>query len=76
MPNCLTWRGCWMGAMLLALLPGGVAGPIAAASIHDHFGSYAIAFQIFAALNLLAVVALFGLRNERADPRSFRENSP
>lgn len=54
------------GAMLLALLPGGVAGPIFAASIHDHLGSYTIAFQAFAALNLLAVFALFAVRNERA----------
>ena len=53
------------GAMLLALLPGGIAGPIFAAAVHDELGSYAIAFQTFAAFNLLAVAALFGLRNER-----------
>lgn len=54
------------GAMLLALIPGGVTGPIAAARIYDHFGSYQIAFQLFAGLNLVALVVLFGLRDERA----------
>ena len=63
------------GAMLLALLPGGVAGPVVAASIHDHFGSYQLAFQIFAALNLLALVLLLGLRNERAEFRAPRQES-
>ena len=53
------------GSMLLALLPGGIAGPIFAAAIHDQHGSYSIAFQAFAALNILAVVALFRVRNER-----------
>lgn len=53
------------GAMLFALLPGGIAGPIFAAAVHDRFGSYAIAFQAFAGVNLLAVVALVALRNER-----------
>jgi MFS family permease len=54
------------GAMLLALLPGGIAGPIFAAAIHDQQGSYAMAFQAFAAVNILAVVTLFGRRDERA----------
>jgi MFS family permease len=53
------------GAMMLTLLPGGVLGPIFAAAIHDHFGSYAIAFRTFAVLNAVAVVALFFVRNER-----------
>ena len=53
------------GAMMLTLLPGGVLGPIFAAAIHDHFGSYAIAFRTFAVLNAVAVAALFFVRNER-----------
>ena len=53
------------GAMLFALLPGGIAGPIFAAAVYDEFGSYAIAFQTFAVVNLLAVIALVALRNER-----------
>jgi MFS family permease len=36
-----------------------------AAAIHDHFGSYAIAFRTFAVLNAVAVAALFFVRNER-----------
>jgi MFS family permease len=38
---------------------------IFAAAIHDHFGSYAIAFRTFAVLNAVAVAALFFVRNER-----------
>jgi MFS family permease len=53
------------GAMMLTLLPGGALGPIFAAAIHDHFGSYAIAFRTFAALNAVSVAALFCVRNER-----------
>jgi len=53
------------GAMMLTLLPGGVLGPIFAAAIHDHFGSYAVAFRTFAVLNAVAVAALFFVRNER-----------
>ena len=51
---------------MLALLPGGVLGPIFASAIHDRFGSYEIAFATFAAMNLAAVAALFFLREERA----------
>ncbi len=54
------------GALMLALLPGGVLGPIFASAIHDRFGSYEIAFATFAAMNLAAVAALFFLREERA----------
>jgi MFS family permease len=53
------------GAMMLTLLPGGALGPIFAAAIHDHFGSYTIAFRTFAALNAVSVAALFWVRNER-----------
>ena len=53
------------GALMLGLLPGGALGPIFAATIHDQFGSYAHAFQTFACLNLVAVLTLCFLRNER-----------
>ena len=50
---------------MLALLPGGVLGPIFAAATHDALGSYQIAFATFAALNLLVIVALCAVRDER-----------
>ncbi|MFP8875083.1 MAG: hypothetical protein VCB42_11305, partial [Myxococcota bacterium] len=54
------------GALMLALLPGGALGPIFAAVMHDESGSYTHAFQAFAGLNLVAVLALCFLRNERS----------
>ncbi len=53
------------GALMLALLPGGVLGPIFAAATHDALGSYQIAFTTFAGLNLLVIVALWLVRDER-----------
>lgn len=53
------------GALMLALLPGGVLGPIFAASIHDGLGSYEVAFATFAGLNTLAFVGLLFVRRER-----------
>jgi MFS family permease len=53
------------GALMLALLPGGVLGPIFAASIHDRLGSYEVAFATFAGLNALAFVGLLCVRRER-----------
>ena len=54
------------GAIMLALAPGGALGPLFAAFVHDRTGSYDDAFRTFAVLNLLAVGALFFLRDERA----------
>ncbi len=54
------------GAVMLALAPGGALGPIFAAAVHDRTGSYDLAFTSFALLNLLAVAALFLLRDERS----------
>ena len=53
------------GALMLALLPGGVLGPIFAAATHDALGSYQIAFTTFAGLNLLVIAALWLVRDER-----------
>jgi len=52
------------GALMVALLPGGTLGPIFTASIHDHFGTYEIAFLTFLALNALAFTSLLFVRRE------------
>jgi predicted MFS family arabinose efflux permease len=52
------------GALMMTLVLG-ASGPYFAAEIHDRFGSYDLAFQIFAALNGLSLVALFFVRDER-----------
>jgi MFS family permease len=57
------------GSLMFAILPGGVLGPIFAATIYDEMGSYRYAFLVFAGLNLLALAAFTLLRNERI-PRS------
>jgi nitrate/nitrite transporter NarK len=53
------------GAMTLTLLPGGALGPIFAAVLHDRLGDYALAFGTFAALNVLALLGLLFVRDER-----------
>ncbi|MBJ22793.1 MAG: hypothetical protein CL933_25560 [Deltaproteobacteria bacterium] len=50
------------GALMLALLPGGVLGPIFAGYLFDLQGSYELAFQIFAFLNVLGFAALCSVR--------------
>ncbi len=62
------------GAMTLTLLPGGALGPLFAAVLRDRLGDYALAFAVFAGLNLLALAALFLLRDER-NPRSDRSSA-
>jgi predicted MFS family arabinose efflux permease len=52
------------GALMIMLVMGAV-GPWFAAGLHDRTGSYDIAFQVFAVLNVVAVATLFGLRDER-----------
>src|SRR4029450_7986449 len=54
------------GALMLALLPGGVAGPTFAGWVYDRLGSYWPAFAVFAAGNAVAVAALAVVRRERA----------
>ncbi len=58
------WMAPIYGALMPTLLLGAI-GPLFAAAIHDRSGSYDLAFQIFALLNALALVALFFLRDER-----------
>jgi MFS family permease len=50
------------GALMLALLPGGLAGPTFAGWVYDRLGSYWPAFVVFAVGNVLAVAALAALR--------------
>lgn len=58
------------GALMLALLPGGVLGPIFAARLYDTLGSYAVAFATFALLNALSLGLLCFVRAETvATPR-------
>jgi len=53
------------GALMFALLPGGVLGPIFAARLYDTLGSYDLAFTTFAALNALSLGLLCFVRAER-----------
>ena len=50
------------GALMLSLLPGGVARPTFAGWVHDRLGTYWPAFAVFAAGNVLAVAALASVR--------------
>jgi sugar phosphate permease len=54
------------GALMFALLPGGVLGPIFAARLYDTHGSYEIAFATFAVLNAISLGLLCFVRAERA----------
>jgi cyanate permease len=53
---------------MITLFPGGALGPIFAGAVFDRLGSYQLAFGTFAFLNLLALLALFGLRRESGRP--------
>jgi MFS family permease len=50
------------GALMLALLPGGLAGPTFAGWVYDRLGSYWPAFVVFAGGNVLAIAALAASR--------------
>jgi nitrate/nitrite transporter NarK len=54
------------GWLMLTLLPGGTLGPAFAGLVHDRTGSYDLAFQVFAALNVVSFALLFFVRDERA----------
>ncbi len=53
------------GTLMLALLPGGVLGPIFAGYLFDMRGSYTLAFQIFALLNLVGFATLCFVRGRQ-----------
>lgn len=50
------------GALMLALLPGGVLGPLLAGWTYDVAGSYRVAFTTFAIGNVVALALLAGLQ--------------
>lgn len=50
------------GVTMLALLPGGVIGPVALGYMHDALGSYDLAFQILLASTLVSFAMLTMLR--------------
>jgi MFS family permease len=54
------------GALMLALFAG-VLGQVFAGAVFDSRGSYELAFACFAVLNVCALVALTGARDERTE---------
>ena len=57
------------GLLLLALVPGGVVGPILAGRVFDATGSYSEVFAGFVVANVLAVVALAAVRATATRPQ-------
>jgi MFS family permease len=55
------------GALMIALLPGGVLGPVFAGAVFDRVGDYRLAFTVFALVNAAGLVALTGIRCERRE---------
>ena len=53
------------GALMVVLAPAGTLGPVLAGWCHDTTGSYELAFQLFAVVNLGVFASLFLLRRER-----------
>jgi MFS family permease len=54
------------GVLMLALLPGGTIGPIALGYMQDALGSYDLAFQVLAGLNLVCFAMLAAVRPLRS----------
>ena len=50
------------GVTMLALLPGGVLGPVALGYMHDALGSYDLAFQMLFGLTLVSFAMLAMVR--------------
>jgi MFS family permease len=60
------------GILLLALVPGGLLGPVLAGYVFDLTGQYTAVFSLFAVCNVLAVAALLPVRSRpvlRAEAR-------
>ena len=53
------------GALMFAILPAGVLGPVFTGAMYDQTGSYLPAFATFAVCNVLAVAGLTMVRDER-----------
>jgi cyanate permease len=56
------------GVLLLALVPGGYVGPIAAARVFDATGSYDGVFAVFVAANASALAAVWWVARATARP--------
>ena len=52
------------GALMLALAPGGILGPIFAGAVFDRTGEYTFAFVVFGVLNLVGLGGLLLVRRE------------
>jgi MFS family permease len=57
------------GLLMVVLAPAGSLGGIFAGAVQDRTGSYALAFQVFAVVNVLIFASLFLLRDERERER-------
>jgi hypothetical protein len=68
--------GTFLGATMLVQVPGGVAGAILAAASFDQLGTYAPAFAAFAIGNLLAALAVAGVRPYAQHAAPIRSGAP
>jgi len=59
--------GTIFGTVMLAALAGGAAGPLVTGLLHDHYGTYTVAFALGIAVCILATVAIW-----MASPRKVR----
>ncbi|MEH2483070.1 MFS family permease [Nitrobacteraceae bacterium AZCC 2146] len=51
--------GSIFGTLMLAALAGGAAGPFVTGALHDHYGTYTLAFSIGIAVSLAAAAAIW-----------------
>jgi MFS family permease len=51
--------GSIFGTLMLAALAGGAAGPFVTGALHDHYGTYTLAFTIGGAISLAAAAAIW-----------------
>ena len=52
------------GVLMLALLPGGILGPVFAGYMYDWTGSYALVFKLYAGLTVVTFAMLAAVRRE------------
>lgn len=64
------------GLLMLALVPGGIVGPLLAGWFFDTSGSYEVVFGVFFVCNLTAVLALTAVRASRLDTRPASPHDP
>jgi MFS family permease len=51
--------GSIFGTLMLAALAGGAAGPLVTGVLHDHFGTYTVAFALGIVVSITATVAIW-----------------